>query len=110
MKHYTNTELSRILADIKAGHPYVGVRGNRMIGGDICLHSQQRSLIAYRHYGSSAIKANKEQLRWLLENIFDDADEVVRATYSEYHIGFVPEDERYERIDSSTRHPNVFGK
>ena len=110
MKHYTNTELSRILADIKAGHPYVGVRGNRMIGGDIRLHSQQRSLIAYRHYGSSAIKANKEHLRWLLENIFDDADEVVRATYSEYHIGFVPEDERYERIDSSTKHPNVFGK
>ena len=77
MKHYTNTELSRILADIKAGHPYVGVRGNRMIGGDIRLHSQQRSLIAYRHYGSSAIKANKEQLRWLLETIFDDADEVL---------------------------------
>lgn len=110
MKHYTNTELSRILADIKAGHPYVGVRGNRMIGGYILPHSQQRSLIFYRHYGSSAIKANREQLRWLLENIFDDADEVVRATYSEYHIGFVPEDERYERIDSSTRHPNVFGK
>lgn len=110
MKHYTNTELSRILADIKAGHPYVGVRGNRMIGGYILPHSQQRSLIVYRHYGSSAIKANREQLRWLLENIFDDADEVVRATYSEYHIGFVPEDERYERIDSSTRHPNVFGK
>ena len=92
MKHYTNTELSRILADIKAGHPYVGVRGNRMIGGYILPHSQQRSLIVYRHYGSSAIKANREQLRWLLENIFDDADEVVRATYSEYHIGFVPED------------------
>lgn len=110
MKHYTNTELSRILADIKAGHPYVGVRGNRMIGGYILPHSQQRSLIVYRHYGSSAIKANREQLRWLLENIFDDADEVVRATYSEYHIDFVPEDERYERIDSSTRHPNVFGK
>lgn len=110
MKHYTNTELSRILADIKAGHPYVGVRGNRMIGGYILPHSQQRSLIVYRHYGSSAIKANREQLRWLLENIFDDADEVVRATYSEYHIDFVPEDERYERIDSSTRHPNIFGK
>ena len=110
MKHYTNTELSRILADIKVGRPYVGVRGNRMIGGYILPHSQQRSLIVYRHYGSSAIKANREQLRWLLENIFDDADEVVRATYSEYHIGFVPEDERYERIDSSTRHPNVFGK
>lgn len=110
MKHYTNTELSRILADIKAGHPYVGVRGNRMIGGYILPHSQQRSLIVYRHYGSSAIKANREQLRWLLETIFDDADEVVRAIYSEYHIDFVPEDERYERIDSSTRHPNVFGK
>ena len=110
MKHYTNTELSRILADIKVVRPYVGVRGNRMIGGYILPHSQQRSLIVYRHYGSSAIKANREQLRWLLENIFDDADEVVRATYSEYHIGFVPEDERYERIDSSTRHPNVFGK
>lgn len=110
MKHYTNTELSRILADIKAGHPYVGVRGNRMIGGYILPHSQQRSLIVYRHYGSSAIKANREQLRWLLENIFDDADEVVRATYSEYHICFVPEDERYERIDYSTKHPNVFGK
>ena len=110
MKHYTNTELSRILADIKAGCPYVGVRGNRMIGGDILLNSQQRSLIAYRHYGSSSIKANREQLRWLLETIFDDADEVVRATYSEYHICFVPEDERYERIDYSTKHPNVFGK
>ena len=53
MKHYTNTELSRILADIKAGRPYVGVRGNRMIGGDILPHSQQRSLITYHHYGSS---------------------------------------------------------
>lgn len=110
MKHYTDAELSRILADIKAGHAYVGVRGNRMIGGDILPHSQQRSLITFRHYGSSSIKANREQLRWLLETIFDDADEVVRATYSEYHICFVPEDEQYERIDYSTKHPNVFGK
>ena len=88
----------------------MGVRGNRMVGGDILPHSQQRSLITYHHYGSSSIKANREQLRWLLETIFDDADEVVRATYSEYHICFVPEDERYERIDYSTKHPNVFGK
>lgn len=110
MKHYTDAELAHILEQIKAGHPFVGVCGNRMIGGDILPHSQQRSLITFCHYGSSSIKANREQLRWLLETIFDDADEVVRATYSEYHICFVPEDERHERIDYSTKHPNVFGK
>lgn len=110
MKHYTDTELALILEQIKTGRPFVGVRGNSMVTGVIAIHPRLSKWISYDRHGSSSIKANIEQLRWLLETIFDDADEVVRATYSEYHICFVPEDERYERIDYSTKHPNVFGK
>lgn len=110
MKHYTDTELAHIFEQIKAGRPYVGVRGNRMVGGAILLHPHLTSYINYERHGSSAVKANKKQLRWVIETIFEDADEVVPAVYSQYHICFVPEDERYERIDYSTKHPNVFGK
>lgn len=110
MKHYTNTELSRILADIKAGRPYVGVRGNSMVGGVIVLHPHSNDWINYDRHGSSSVKANRNRLRWVIETIFEDADEIVPAVYSEYHICFVPEDEKYERIDYSLRHPNVFLK
>lgn len=110
MKHYTDIELGHIFEQIKQGVPFVGVRNNSMVGGVILLHPHSTSYINYERHGSSTIRANKKNLRWLLETIFDDADEVVRATHSEYHICFVPEDERYERIDYSTKHPNVFGK
>ena len=111
MRKFTNQEITEIRKNISEGTIYVPVYKNgKAFGGAIFHSSYPSKFISWRYYGQSAIKDTDEQLRWLLENIFDDADEVVRATYSEYHIGFVPEDERYERIDSSTRHPNVFGK
>lgn len=110
MKHYTDTELSHIFEQIKRGVPFVGVRGNSMVSGVILLHPHSTSYINYERHGSSTIKTNKKNLRWVIENIFDDADEIVPAIFSEYHICFVPEDERYERIDYSTKHPNVFRK
>lgn len=110
MKHYTDTELTHILEEIKAGRPFVGVRGDSMVGGVIAIHSQLNNWINYDRHGASTVKANIERLRWVIETIWEDADEIVPAIYSEYHIDFVPEDEKYKRIDYSTKHPNIFGK
>lgn len=106
MKHYTNKELTAILNTMKSGAIYCGIdKYNRGIG----TISADNQYIHFQHYGSSAVKSNIDDLRWLLENIFDDCAIITSAVYSEYHINYIPVDTQYKAIDYSANHPNTYG-
>lgn len=109
MRKFTNTEISEIRKNLNNGVVYVGVKNGRATGGEIYHSAYPSKLIAWRHYGQSAIKNTNEQLRWLLETIFDDCDDIVIGVWSDYHISYIPLDKSYEAIDYSTSHPNIFG-
>lgn len=105
MKKYTDSELEKILNDISGGAVYVGISNGYGVG-EIRGYM---SYIEWRHYGSSCEKKTIKNLRWIIENIFDDCDIITPAIYSEYHINYIPVDEKYNGIDFSFSHPNING-
>lgn len=109
MRKFTNNEISEIRKNLNNGVVYVGVANGRMTGGKIYHSAYPSKFIAWEHYGQSAIKNTNEQLRWLLETIFDDCDDIVIGVWSDYHIAYIPLDKSYEAFDYSTSHPNVLG-
>lgn len=107
MKKFTNAEISEIRINLNNGIVYCGIR-NGAGTGHITV-SPDHKWIRWNHYGSSAEKNTDRDLKWMLENIFDDCETVVPAEYSKYHINYVPIDKQYRGIDLSTNHPNVWG-
>jgi hypothetical protein len=106
MKRYTTKELKNILDHINAGGVYVGICNGRGVGK---IYAANKSYIRFEHYGGSATKNNTNGIRWIIENIFNDCDLITPAVYSEYHINYIPVDEKYAGIDFSFTHPNVYG-
>lgn len=64
----------------------------------------------WQHYGSSANNATMDGLKFICERIFDDCIDFCTCHWSDYHINYVPDDERYKGIDMSREHPNTYGK
>lgn len=91
MRKFTNQEISKIRKNINNGKIYVPVQKNGKAFGGAIFHSPYPSkFISWQHYGQSAIKDTDEQLRWLLEIIFDDCEDIVEAVWNEYLIDYVP--------------------
>ena len=105
MKKFTDQEIAQIRAELNNGTQYCGIENGRGIG----LIYADEDYIYWRHAGGSANKNTDEELRWLLENIFDDCETVTPAEWSDYHINYVPIDNQYQGIDLSRSHPNVYG-
>ena len=105
MKKYSNIELKRILENLKNGSVYIGIYNNYGSG----KISYYNNFINYSYFGSSVVKANIKNLRWLLENIFNECNKITEAVYSEYHVNYIPIDKKYNAVDLSRKHPNVYG-
>lgn len=91
MRKFTNQEIAEIRKSIKKGTIYVPVYKNGKAFGGAIFHSPYPSkLISWQYYGQSAIKDSNEQLRWLLETIFDDCEDITEAVWNEYLIDYVP--------------------
>ena len=91
MRKFTNQEITEIRKSIKKGTIYVPVHKNGKAFGGAILHSPYTSkLISWRYYGQSAIKDSDEQLRWLLETIFNDCEDITEAVWNDYLIDYVP--------------------
>ena len=107
MKKFTNKEIAEIRANLNNGMVYCGICNGHGMGRIIV--SDDGKYICWRHFGESANKNTDEELRWILENIFDDCETVVPAEYSKYHVNYIPIDKSYQGIDMSRVHPNVWG-
>ena len=107
MRKFTNAEITEIRANLNKGVVYCGICNGCGVGH--ITVSPDFKWIRWNHYGSSANENTDRDLRWMLENIFDDCDTVTPAEYSKYHINYIPIDKQYRGIDLSSRHPNVWG-
>ena len=105
MQKFTDQEIAQIRAELNNGTLYCGIRNGKGIG----LIYAHYDYIHWRNAGSSANRNTNEELRWLLENIFDDCETITPAEWSDYHINYIPIDKQYQGIDCSTKHPNVCG-
>ena len=91
MRKFTNQEITEIRKSIKKGTIYVPLYKNGKASGGAIFHSPYPSkFISWRYYGQSAIKDTDEQLRWLLETIFDDCEDITEAVWNEYLVDYVP--------------------
>lgn len=91
MRKFTDNEIVEIRRSINNGTIYVPVqKSGKAFGGAIFHAPYPSENIYFRHHGQSAIKNTDEQLRWLLENIFDDCDDITKAVWNEYLIDYVP--------------------
>lgn len=91
MRKFTNNEIAEIRRNINNGTIYVPVQKNGKAFGGAIFHSPYPSkFISWRYYGQSAIKDTDEQLRWLLENIFDDCEDITEAVWNDYLVDYVP--------------------
>ena len=91
MRKFTNKEIAEIRRNINNGTVYVPVQNNgKVLGGVILLSPYPSKFISWRHYGQSAIKDTDEELRWLLETIFDDCEDITEAVWNDYFIDYTP--------------------
>lgn len=91
MRKFTDAEITNFRKNINKGKIYIPVYKNGKAFGGAIFHSPYPSkFISWRHYGQSAIKDTVEQLRWLLETIFDDCEDITEAVWNEYLIDYVP--------------------
>ena len=109
MREFTNQEIAEIRRNLNNDVVYVGVKNGKATIGRIYHSAYPSKFIAFEYYGQSAVKDTNEQVRWLLETIFEDCDNIVEAVWSDYHVSYIPIDGSYEPIDLSGSHPNVFG-
>lgn len=100
MQHFTDKEIIEIRENLNKGVCYCGICNGYGEG----LIYERRNFIKYSHYGSSAIKNNDEQLRWLLETIFEECDTITPAVWSDYHMNYVPYTPLYKGIDFNRKH------
>lgn len=108
MRQFTDQEIDEIYTNIKNGIHYCGIR-NGFGEGVIYKSGEHGEFIAFRYFGESAVKSNKRNLCWLLQNIFERCETISQAVWSDYHINYVPIKGGYKGIDFSRSHPNVFG-
>lgn len=91
MRKFTNQEIEEIRKNINNGTIYVPVQNSGKAFGGAIFHAPYPSEnIAFRHYGQSAIKNTDEQLRWLLETIFNDCEDITEAVWNDYLVDYVP--------------------
>lgn len=91
MRKFTDNEIAEIRKNINNGTIYVPVQKNGKAFGGAIFHAPYPSKnIAYRHYGQAAIRNTDKQLRWLLERIFPDCEDITEAVWNEYLIDYVP--------------------
>ena len=77
---FSNKKINEIYKSLKAGFTYSdGFRGIYFDG----------VYFRWNNYGSSAVKATKQDLKWLLENIFDDTTENTFESKYKKGNGFV---------------------
>lgn len=107
MRKFTNAEIAEIRANLNNGMVYCGICNGRGMG--TIRISADDKWICWRHFGESANKNSDKELRWVIENIFDDCETITPAEYSKYHVNYVPIDKQYKAIDMSMKHPNVWG-
>ena len=66
------------------------------------LYITTNNYIGYTHYGSSAVKNNKQDLQWVIENIFDTTPEKFLETYvsctNEYYNKFEYKKRRAQHV------------
>jgi hypothetical protein len=106
MKKYTDKELEIIMDDIINGTVYVGIKDSFSWGYISCGYGY----IFFTNYGQTASKKIFEHFKSTLYIMFSDCDEIVPGVYSQYHIGYIPQDtKKYKCIDYSTSHPNIYG-
>ena len=89
MKKYNNLQLENILKDLLCKDAvYTAVKkidGNIYCFGKIC-GDDGKNLIRYENFGTSAIKANKTELSWLLNTIFNKYDEIAPCKINDGEI------------------------
>lgn len=104
MKKFTDAELKGIMKNLKNGQVYCGIRHQYGVGTiNLTIHHN----IGWEHYGTSAEPCTIRNLRWIIETIFEDCEDIVAATWSDYHLGYIPIDKKYKGIDYSNQYPNV---
>lgn len=86
---------------------YCGVIGG--VGTGVISLSDDKRLIRWSHFGSSAERYTKKDLRFILEVIFDDCEDFSEAVWSDYHIAYIPTEKGYVGFDYSGQHPNALG-
>lgn len=96
MKQFTTKELTKIRKDLKHGIPYVSVKNGAVAGGEIFHSPYPSTFISWRCFGQSAISDANKDLKWLLENIFDDYDNIVPAVWSDYNVRYIPIENGYK--------------
>ena len=102
----TDAKLKELYEQLMNGKTIQGIRSD---GYGIGTISYGIGYFHWNHAGSSANKATLKDLKFICETIFDDCIDFCTAHYSEYHVGYVPDNERYKGIDYSSCHPNVYG-
>lgn len=105
MKSYNRNELKAILQHLNNGGAYCGIYN----GGGWGRLYKSGSMLIWDYCGQGATKSTLKGLKWIIENIFDDCDEMAQAVWSDYHINYIPIDKQYRAIDLSAQHPNVCG-
>lgn len=101
-------QLNKIYDDLHNGICYCGIRNNRGVGR--IVYSPYIEMTLVQNYGSTYVPNDKQKLKACIEIFFSDEEDIVPAVYSEYHVNYIPEDSRYEAVDFSDCHPNVYGK
>lgn len=102
----TDAKLKELYELLMSGKTIQGIRSD---GYGIGTISYGNGFFHWQHAGSSANEATLDGLRFICEKIFVDSIDFCTAHWSDYHIGYVPDDERYKGFDYSTKHPNVCG-
>lgn len=101
-------KLNKIYNDLHDGICYCGIRSNRGVGR--IVYSPYTDMTLVQNYGSIYVSNDKQKLKNYIEIFFADEDDIVPAVYSEYHVNYIPEDSKYEAVDLSGCHPNVYSK
>lgn len=100
MKNFTDSELQTIFEDLNNGTMYTLVK-NGVCSGEITAAGE---FIRFRCYGSSAIKNNIDRLKWLLNEMYADFEDVTPAVYSYYIFNTIDITGRYKSRDLNPKH------
>lgn len=97
-----------VLENLLNGVYYQGITpGGYGVG--VVSYDPAHKVLYWRNFGSSAIEATLEGLNFVIDEVFCECVDFVPCHWSDYHIGYIPDDARYEGFDYSRSHPNVYG-
>ena len=94
----TDAQIQRMFDDMQRGRIYCGIQHGRPWGKMYVQKSRiiDVNYIFWEHYGSSAEKNSLTQLRWLIDNIFNDVDGFApgdETKYRPFYIQLLPKSE-----------------